>query len=918
MKVLLTSDWQVSWSNLDKCSNLVAHVLSTCAEQNIQHIVHVGDLKHHYNPIDVRVVNFTVEFIKQVKKAGVESFSLVLGNHDKIGMSESSGDWGPLIEGCGGSVFDSPSHFKIGASTFYAVPYSLDVNYLKKSFRAFANQSNPKKDILLFHNELSQCQLNVHSAGTFKLGAKDLHMFQYKYCFGGHVHMHQKIGKNGWYVGSPFCHDWGEVNQVKYMGMVLDLDTFEITKIRSKEPGYFDPKSPGYFVPKSWKGAHVRIQVPVSLKSDASAALVKAKIKAAAEFEGAHIVTVPKFKDSVAEVALDYQSGDAELLKEYTNQTCPSSLNKEAVAAYLISVVSKFSLYAQASKRVRFLWAKGKNFLCFRKYYCDFQFKGITVVTGHNKDWPNRRNGSGKTSYLQSVSVGLFGSTLKEQANDQWVRRHSKGSAVLKLMLELGDGTKVLVDRRRRPVKLRLLVNGKDKSTGIGVRGTQARIESLTGLTWESLANSVYVAQSQVNTILTGSDAERRKVFSKFLNLQRFDAARDYVAKEYSKVKKMLQSVNEEISMLSSSIASIKETLLEIPAFNVKRTKRRILALLARLKAVEPLPPYPALVQPKASYKKLKRTKLEKRMGELSYRLRDLSARYKKYSTLQGECPTCTQPVRREFVGGLIADVDNERAQVKARLEKIEDSLESIDMAIARSSAAAEAAHTKAVDAYVAAQNKVAALRNEVEREEERIAAYKKALAARTLQKRVIAEAVKKKTVLQKYASFLQSELGFYEYCVAALSKKGLPAHLANQLHPRLNSAADYYSDVFSENEIKVGFVADGPDIDVKIVNVHGGASVKDQSGGEVCIAGLITSFALAEVVSNCRLLILDEPSESLDAHNAKIFAEGLKKVKHRVGAVFLTTHNPYILAELENERLVTVVKTGGVSVIKE
>jgi len=157
-------------------------------------------------------------------------------------------------------------------------------------------------------------------------------------------------------------------------------------------------------------------------------------------------------------------------------------------------------------------------------------------------------------------------------------------------------------------------------------------------------------------------------------------------------------------------------------------------------------------------------------------------------------------------------------------------------------------------------------------------------------------------------------EQAFVKYALDSFSKNGLPMYLAGQLCPQLNRAAKHYSEVFSDKVISVKFQLAPGSIDLTVVNVHGGEGVKDQSRGELRIASLITSFALIEVMNPTNLTVLDEPGEGLDFINAQVFAKGLKTVAKRLGPVMITTHSPYILAELENERTIEVVKHRGVS----
>jgi DNA repair exonuclease SbcCD ATPase subunit len=161
--------------------------------------------------------------------------------------------------------------------------------------------------------------------------------------------------------------------------------------------------------------------------------------------------------------------------------------------------------------------------------------------------------------------------------------------------------------------------------------------------------------------------------------------------------------------------------------------------------------------------------------------------------------------------------------------------------------------------------------------------------------------------------------LSVLKYAHTVFKRDGLPSFLNSQICPELNQAAQEYAELFTQGEIQVRFAVDEEGrMDVKIINAHGGEGVADQSEGEMKMASLITSFAVRTIAPKTNILILDEPGDGLDATSARYFARGLKSVVGKFGTILLTTHNPSILAELSDARLVTVVKERGVSRVEE
>lgn len=217
MNLLLTSDWQAEVGNLDLCEIALTELLAAAKKYQPIAIIHAGDLKESYNPVDIRVVKFWMRAIRQIKDAGFR-FIVNMGNHDRISQSRESKNWFDILRAAGAETVTKPAvkrwawnddHIAIAF-----LPYTAD----KALEVEWANQldvdtaSNGAYKILIFHTEVNGAVMN--SAGVKAKGntARDLKFDVYDACFGGHLHMHQKIRKNAWYIGSPFCMDWSEAN----------------------------------------------------------------------------------------------------------------------------------------------------------------------------------------------------------------------------------------------------------------------------------------------------------------------------------------------------------------------------------------------------------------------------------------------------------------------------------------------------------------------------------------------------------------------------------------------------------------------------------------------------------------------------------------------------------------------------------
>jgi DNA repair exonuclease SbcCD nuclease subunit len=854
MKILFTSDWQASFQNLDQCEKVVADILALCERKHIKHVVHCGDVKDPFNPVDVRVVNWIVDVGRRFCDAGIALY-VNLGNHDKVGMADTTDDWFPVLEASGINTFRDPNSVTLSDGTrLFFVPYSRDNDKLRKWLRKFSKQASPHNSILVFHCEINGCQHNqlTKSKNKDAVGVKDLFRKQYMFCLGGHIHLFQQLSKNVYYVGSPFAYDWGEANQIKGH-VIIDTDKKSLKFSRSHMPGMYDPLWPGFKEnrPTTWEGSSVRVHVACD-KSVVNLAqfLEQAEKRASKQYPGAHIIVEPEFLDERVQDFLVEGTGDRELIAAYVGKHCIANLSdqKRAIVSYLAYKLEHAGYLRRAHGRLTFLRSRCTNFLSYKKLDIRYNRPGILLVTGRNEDWPGKSNGCGKTSYLQPPAVALFGKTLKGQEHDRWARRDCKERARDMLLFKLANGKLCKVVRTRHPVGLQVFVSGKDLSTGRGTRDTQKLIEQLTGLTWDVLVNSIYISQSEVTKILTGTDAERKNIFAQFLGLERFKLARDLIAKDIKRTNELVGEIEQACKFYDEQVQQVQRFMLDLPkavnleAIKAKREKLKAehLTYATRVVTIRKL----LRQAERAKDTLVKEVRLKRDAAtERGMRARSiiLNARkqIEKLEHIGTECPVCQQSVPKAWVRSHLKRLGKESSEAKAAGLKADAKYAVYNKQIEDFASAVRDGNHK----VQVAEFKMESISDQLERLRRDIkeATRREQLERKYKRQR---EAIRRKVrITSRAAVQLHDELSFYKFCLQTFSRDGLPAFLAYQLCPRLNKAAEHYSKLFSEGQIHVRFVQEDEDINVQILNPHGGESMEDQSQGES--ASLVSLLAL-------------------------------------------------------------------------
>lgn len=928
MRGIISSDWQTEYSNHDECVIAWEFILRLCKKYSLEAIVLGGDLKSQYNPIDVRVIKF---WQKAIEKAIAKNIRVIilLGNHDRLGLYTDKKNWFSILRKAGAETFDSPGVCELTNGKIAMLPFTTSTKELRKRSDYLASLDwNRNTDILLFHADIKNCKYNQYGTiSSGRLRYKELHPEKYLACIGGHIHLPQDIESNGYYVGPPFTMDWGEVNQKKRFLLVLD---HEIKSIDSPLPGWYDETVSGYIKPKSWKDTRVRIHVDVESKTNYKKQLEKAKLFAERDHPGAIIKVVPEFsQEENKQAKILINDSDKQKITTFVKETISSKLkNKEKqIINFLTAKLQEVDKSRRhANQSIKFIDFEGTNFLSFKKIKIIFEKQRLVVIEGTNKDWNNQSNASGKTSYVQSIPVSLFGATFKKQTHDRWARRQTKSKAIARL--RFSDGNKIYtVIRQRHPNKLQLLAGNNDHSIGLNKKletGTQGRIESIIGLTLQTLANAVYIDKSVAYSFIAGTKSDRAQLLYRFQNLERFTKALIVVKKYKQNHQTTIEQNQKAIDTIETKIEETKSNLDNVEkdsSSRIKTIRHTYIKQLRewkklhtkKLKAERLTKKVCRKYQKKYDEAALVVVAYEKQIDTVKRSLWDVDREIQRLKQLldKSKCPTCEAKI----------DVRKFKPKFKLNIKTFQNIKQSINELTKKKNKANEkcALYEGEIARVTLEENQIKDkannLRNNLRWMKSQIAELK-SKENKSIDK--VKAYLKKLKIdfagFKEYRHQLDKDNRFIDYCEHAFSKDGLPAFINAQTAPILNKAAEYYSELFCDKEVMVQFDADEGDLVPRIVNLHGGDKVIDQSNGEASIAGLITSFALKEIAPKTNVLVLDEPEAGLSPENIKRFAKVITKIKDRFETIFIVTHNPFLLSAIQPDKRIRIVKQNSIS----
>lgn len=929
MRLLLTSDWQTDVANIDLCQISLKELKAAAKKHKPDAIILAGDLKDQYSPVHIQVVQFWVRAIRELRALEIP-VSVLLGNHDRVSQSVESDNWLDILRAAGASAVASPRWKNIGDGSVAFLPFTKDTKQLIAWAEMLSGEASKKTSALIFHNEVSGGDLGT-GVPTHGVTPEELRFDRYVVAAGGHVHYHQKISRNGWFIGSPFCQDWGEANASKGH-ILLDVVGGKVTvrQIKTTIPGWYDTEYLEEHGIEPENGAYIRSRVPVHSKKITEQLREEEERmqRAYPAISGLRFFVVPKIIPTDGEAVALVGTTDADKVASYVAATWPETAqyNVHQAVNYLTSKLEELPEVAPG-KQIRFLSCAGENVLSFERVKIKYAKQGLILLQGKNTDWPKHSNGAGKTNVLGLLSVVGWGTTLKGQRNDAWAREETEDRAVGVLRLRDARRRLIEIERSRRPHSLYLRVDGKDASSGLrssGRQETQGLIEDLLGYDLQMLRNAVYIDQSIANGFVFGSKQGRLDLLNKLQNLERYEAALKLVQRDLERAIAVrlvslgdLERHEEHVAEYEDALADLKQresTDWEQKRKAAEKEKVRLITLRSGYKASKKL--Y-AEMQQEIDDTDADRGVTVNRLEELVAKERSLRARIRDAEALvkAGRCPRCEQKAEgigvklrdtaKDELASVVESIQVQRKDVVRMTDTIADKQKKIrqyEHAVERTTLELEAANTILCQVQSAA-----------EEEEKRNSVLRK-------KREGVTEALRKaKRLLRATRDHLKqidAEQELCEYAKEAFHRSGIPMYLSAALCPMLNSAADEFSDLFCGGRLRLHFEVRDGDFHVEPVNPAGSNTLDGQSVGEAALAGLIAAFALREASPKTNLLILDEPGSGLDEQAAKRFAQGLVKLKDRYETIIVTSHHPAITSVLAGEQVWTVVKENGVSVL--
>ena len=192
-------------------------------------------------------------------------------------------------------------------------------------------------------------------------------------------------------------------------------------------------------------------------------------------------------------------------------------------------------------KKVGFKKLSIVNFLSIGEEPVTVEFnKGLHVITGNNKDKPDRRNAIGKSTIADALYFAIFGETLRELKKDLIPNNLTNGKTHVELDFELDSPrgkNNYKIIRTLSPSKVFIFKDGVDR-TRDSIKNTTAYINSVLSASPSIFQNCVIMTVNNAVPFMAKNKIEKRKFIEDIFGMEVFSTMLTALRNEYNDISR--------------------------------------------------------------------------------------------------------------------------------------------------------------------------------------------------------------------------------------------------------------------------------------------------------------------------------------------------------------------------------------------
>ena len=340
-------------------------------------------------------------------------------------------------------------------------------------------------------------------------------------------------------------------------------------------------------------------------------------------------------------------------------------------------------------KQVNFKRVAIQHFLSVGEEPVEVKFdRGLHVITGENKDKPDRRNAIGKSTVADSIYFAIFGDTLRELKKDLIPNNITGGKTHVELDFEVvtpSNTRNFKIVRHLNPSKVFLYEDGVDK-TRDSIGNTNKYICDMTSATPSIFQNCVIMTVNNAVPFMAKNKIEKKNFIEDIFGLEVFSKMLSQIRTEYNDIKResdievtKMQEVKTTLGSYNNQRDSVinrrqeKKKLYLERRDNNTRDKKALQEDLATFVEGDT-----DAIKVKIDDLYIKRDTCEDKIseyvgdiGEKKAEVTHTKSTYSKIGTDEAECPVCLRPMADHDVEHMESEKETLRVRMQTMVEDI-------------------------------------------------------------------------------------------------------------------------------------------------------------------------------------------------------------------------------------------------------
>ena len=477
-------------------------------------------------------------------------------------------------------------------------------------------------------------------------------------------------------------------------------------------------------------------------------------------------------------------------------------------------------------KKVNFKKISIVNFLSIGDDPVTVEFtKGLHVITGKNKDKPDRRNAIGKSTIADALYFSIFGETLRELKKDLIPNNLTNGKTHVELDFELDspkgkDEYKII--RTLSPSKVLIFKNGVDR-TRASIKNTTKYISQVLSASPSIFQNCVIMTVNNAIPFMAKNKIEKRKFIEDIFGMEVFSIMLLALRNEYNDLSREHDTELTKLEEIKKAFKNYEGQKDNVLRGRKDKQEKYLSRQKNNTKEKQQLKKeFDQVLEVDVSAKEDKISlyedkliscdeKINKYFSDISRAKADVNytkETYQKIGTSDEQCPVCLRAIESHDS----EHIEKEKLALKARIEKMvscikdtHNSLKTAKEIKAKIQLSIQTGNKKISDAKLQLQNKeniLSRIKQLNEWQRELKTDLEGIQSLETDFDTIIIETTKRVNKLEKKVKQYRDQLAKLDIVKYVVSEEGVKSYIVNKLLELFNGKLLHYLKRLDSNSI--------------------------------------------------------------------------------------------------------------------